>query len=412
MRQYTFHLLCQVHLPTHTDITSCAFNYKNLHLAKMLTSLGHKVYAYCSEGSNIDEYCNSDNLIKVQTHLLKDIRSAWGEGNNLPENLGVGYDWHVGQFKHDINESHKKPVTMQYYSHAITTINKVKQPDDFLLMTQGFYQKPIADAVNLYLTVESGVGYRGSLAKFRSFESSYIQNFTYGSEHPRESINGNYYDTVIGNYFEDSDFVFSKNTKDYYLYIGRMIQRKGVLTAVKATEVIGAKLILAGQTSNEINVNNLPSHCEFIGFADKKKRNEILGGAIATFVPTTYLEPFAGTHIESMLCGTPVITTSFGVFGGDTFIDGVHGFKCSTLDDFVFAAKNAHKLDRKVVRANGERFLMDNIKWQYQKWFDDLMNVYESTQNANVKGWHRIREEEPKWREHIYKDRTTSIKTV
>jgi len=392
VKKYRMHVLGLVHLPTSEEYMSCAFTQKNYKLCKMLMELGHEVYLYGAEGSTAP--CTEF----IQTHTLKDIRDAWGDGDNR---FDVGYDWHSGEFRHDINEE-RKPVTMKFYDNAIKEINKRKKPDDFLIITQGTYQKPVDDGVKLYLTVETGIGYRGSYAKWRAFESAYIQNFTYGSEHPRQSINGAFYDRVIGNYFDKKDFVFSEKPKDYFLYIGRMIQRKGVGIAIKASESVGKKLILVGQKSDEIDLSNLPEHCEYMGFADKDLRNELMGGAIATFTPTTYLEPFAGTHVESMLCGTPVITTNFGVFGGDTFVDGVHGFKCNTLYDFIWAAKNVHKLDRKEVRKNGERFLMDNIKWEYQRWFEDLYQVYLSAVNPEIRGWSYIGEEEKEWRKHIY----------
>ena len=350
MKKYRFHILGLVHLPTSEEYMACVFTQKNVKLCKMLLALGHEVYLYGAEGSTAP--CTR----LIETHTLKDIRQAWGDGDNRFE---IGYDWHRGMFRHDFNTNPKAFPTMKFYSNAITEINKIKKPDDFLIITQGVYQKPVDDGVKLYLTVETGIGYRGSYAQFRGWESAFIQNYKYGAENQAQDANGRYYDEVVGNYFDGKDFVFSEKAKDYFLYIGRMIGRKGVATAIEATRVAGKKLILVGQESNEINVNNLPEHCKFLGLADKDMRNDLYGGAIATFTPTVYLEPFAGTHVESMLCGTPVITTNFGVFGGDTFIDGVHGFKCSTLDDFVWATKNAHKLDRKEVRRNGERYLMD-----------------------------------------------------
>jgi len=394
MEQMRFHVLGLVHLPTSEKYMGCAFTQKNVKLCKMLLDLGHEVFLYGAEGS--DSPCTEF----IQTHTLKEIRDTWGDGDNRYE---IGYDWETGQFRHDFN-TEKTPLTLRWYDTTVREIFKRRKDDDFLIITQGVYQKPVGDKVKLPLTVETGIGYKGSYAPYRGFESAYIQNFTYGSEHPRQSINGNYYDRVIGNYFDKKDFVFSEKPSDdeYYLYIGRMIIRKGVDTAVKATQAIGAKLKLVGQLSGEIKVEDLPEHCEFLGYADKDLRNELMGGAIATFTPTTYLEPFAGTHVESMLCGTPVITTDFGVFGGDTFIDGCHGFKCNTLDDFVRAAKDAKKLDRKIVRENGERYLMDNVKWEYQRWFEDLMAVYESSQKAGVKGWHRVKDKDPEWRKHTY----------
>jgi glycosyltransferase involved in cell wall biosynthesis len=113
--------------------------------------------------------------------------------------------------------------------------------------------------------------------------------------------------------------------------------------------------------------------------------------AIATFTPTEYLECFAGTHVESMLHGTPPITTNFAVFPGTIpdHLNGVVGYRCNTLQDFVDAAKDAVNADHKMVRQYGERFLMDNVKHEFQKWFEDLYAVYEST-ISEKKGWHRL----------------------
>ena len=113
--------------------------------------------------------------------------------------------------------------------------------------------------------------------------------------------------------------------------------------------------------------------------------------AIATFTPTEYLEIFGGTHVESMLSGTPAITTNFGVFPGTIpdCVDGLVGFRCDTLQDFVDAAKMSQGVNHTRIRQYSERFLMDNVKYDYEKWFQDLYNVWEST-DGNRKGWSRV----------------------
>lgn len=400
--QYIFHLVSLVHLPQSKTYLSCAFTQKNRKLAKMLTSLGHTVYFYGSEGSDVEEYCQNEpgKLIFVQTHTLKDIRDDYGTGDNRFE---LGYDWTNGDYKHDFS-SDRKPSTFKFYNSCIDYINKVKQPDDFLLCTQGHYHKPIADAVKLFLTAESGIGYRGSVKGwYRAFESSYIQNYTYGYEGQLACINGSYYDRVIPNYFDPDDVVYSDTHDDYYLFIGRMIKRKGILTAALACQALNKKLIIVGQGASVKNGHLIPNEnpdfdlapmtWEYHGFADVNKRKELMSRAIATFTPTEYLEIFGGTHAESMLHGTPPITTNFGVYPGTIpdSEDGKVGFRCNTLQDFVDAGIKAQSVDRGYVRKYGEQFLMDNVKLKYQKWFDDLHNVWESA-TSSKKGWSRVNE--------------------
>lgn len=387
-KKYRFHIPAYVHLPCSKKYISCAFTQKIVKLSEMLLAYGHEVFIYGAEGS--DTPCTEF----IQTHTLADIRKAWGEGDNRFE---LGYDWHTTGFRHDFN-TEKTDTTKKFYAKCVDEINKRKRPDDFLLVMQGIYHRPIYQAVKLHLTVEPGIGYRGSdRNNYRAFESAYLQNFTYGSEHPFGDSNGAYYDRVIPNYFDVDDFLVSGGTKDYYLYIGRMIIRKGVWTAVKATEAIGAKLILVGQLDPEIDIKTLPKNCEYQGFADVKKRAKLMAGAIATFVPTVYLEAFAGTHIESMFAGTPPITTNFGVFPG-TIPDsenGKVGFRCNTLQDFVDAANLAKKIKnrRYIIEYAHRHFSMFSVMVQYQKWFDDLYQVYESVINPKKKAWHRLKKQ-------------------
>lgn len=399
-QKYRIHLLGLAHLPTTKEYMSCAFTQKNRKLAKMLTDAGHDVIFYGAEGSlkDLHEYAGHGKgaITVVETHTLADIAQDYGDGDNRFE---IGYNWKNTDFRHDFNTD-RKPSTLKYYANTINYILENKQDDDILFLTQGYYQKPIADAVNLFLTVEGGIGYRGSFARFRAFESAYIQNFTYGSEHPYECINGSYYDRVIPNYFDPADVEFSDQKEDYYLFIGRMIKRKGIITAYKTAEALGKKLIIVGQggvvtADGSLTATTDPDfifpkgHWEYRGYADVETRKKLMAHAKVTFTPTEYLECFAGTHIESMLAGTPVLTTDFGVFTGTVF-DGVNGYKCHTLQDFVDNAILAEKLNPHTVRASADKYLMDNVAKLYLKWFDDLHNVYESAVNPELKGWNRL----------------------
>lgn len=392
MKKYRFHLLGLAHLPQSRTYTSCAFTQKNVKLASMLISLGHEVIFYGPEGSDVE--CTTF----VQTHTLKDIRDDYGTGDNRFE---IGYDWTNTDFKHDFTMDEKLPSTKKYYQTTIDYIAKHKRPNDFLLCTQGYYQKPIADAAGLFLTLEPGIGYRGSMkGRYRAFESSYIQNFTYGSENPGQSMNGSYYDRVIPNYFDPRDIEYSAKKSDYVLFVGRMIYRKGIVTAALAAKAAGVKLIIAGQGGVVLPDGTLtattdpdftigPGNWEYVGYVDFERRKKLMAKAKALFAPTIYLECFAGTHVEAMLSGTPVITTNFGVYP-ETVINGLNGYRCNTLNDFVEAVKLVDTLKPAAIAKHAQKYLMDNVKWQFQKWFDDLHQVYLSATVPNTKGWHHI----------------------
>lgn len=391
MRKFRFHLLSLAHLPQNKHYSGCAFTQKNVKLSRMLMSLGHEVFFYGPEGSDIE--CTEF----IRTHTLADIRHDYGDG---ADEFEIGYDWTATEFRNDFNGP-PRPSTLKFRESCIREIGARKRDDDFLLCTLGSYHKPIADAFNLFLTVEPGIGYRGSCLRFRAFESSYIQNFTYGSEHPFESIDGHNYDRVIPNYFDEEDVEYSDQKGDYYLFIGRLMRRKGIVTAHLACEATGKRLLIAGQGGIIKQDGSLTSatnpdfvlpkgNWEYIGFCDIPRRKKIMAKAIATFTPTEYLEPFAGTHVESLLSGTPVITTNYGVFP-ETVVNDVNGYRCDTLQDFVDAVEAVNHLSPIIIRRDAEQYLSHNVRWRFQKWFEDLYNVYESAMDPSKKGWHRLR---------------------
>jgi glycosyltransferase involved in cell wall biosynthesis len=386
---YTFHFLGLTHLPVSERFPGCAFTQKVWKLSKMLTEAGHTVYVYGVEGG--DPVCTE--YVKVLD--LNDIRDEYGVGDNRFE---LGYDHTSSFFKHNFDPPYNK-ASQKFFKNAIKEINKRKADDHFLLCSMGANNKPIADEVNLYLTVEPGVGYRGSYANFKAFESSFIQNYTYGWKYDGKSANGNNYDVVIPNYFDPNDFEFKKEKQDYFLYIGRMIRRKGILIAIETCRAIGAKLILAGQggrqEGNTVYGEDFSAtydNMEYVGFADKKKRSDLMSNAKATWLATEYLEPFGGTSIESLFCGTPVIVSNYGVFP-ETIAHGVVGYRCQTLDQFVWAAKNIDRIKPETCREYAvKNFSMEHVNEMFAEWFDMLYYLYESSRDPSKKGWSRITE--------------------
>src|SRR5690606_33001501 len=111
----------------------------------------------------------------------------------------------------------------------------------------------------------------------------------------------------------------------YYLFVGRIIDRKGYRIAQEVCEKLGKRLILAGQIDGKFQ-----GYGDYIGTVDTKKRGELMSKAIAVFTPTTYIGPFEGVHVEAQLCGTPVITTNFGVYT-ETVETEVNGYRCNTF---------------------------------------------------------------------------------
>ena len=222
MKKLCFHLLGLAHLATNKSNTACAYTQKVVKLASMIRQYGHTLYFYGLEGSEVE--CSES--IEVSTEGV--LRQTYGD-----------YDKGKEFFKHDPTDLAHRTFNV----NAIKAILERKQERDILLCPMGNYQKPIADAVKL-LTIESGIGYTGVFAAHRVFESYAWMHYIYGL---LKQDDGVWYDVVIPNYFDPADFPFQARKKDYLLYFGRIISRKGVQVAVDVAKATGNQLYIVGQ---------------------------------------------------------------------------------------------------------------------------------------------------------------------
>lgn len=341
----------------------CAYTMKHYNFCNMMQSIGYDVYSYHGEHPEM-------NAREHITIYSDENQQKWF-GNHDYKNKFYNITWNT-------NDEHW--VTGN--SLAILEIERRIKPGDIICLIAGICQKQIADAFPDNPIVEYGIGYTGVFANFKVFESYAHMHWVYGR---LNDDNGKFYDSVIPNYFDLNDFDLQTNKEDYYLFIGRLIQRKGVEIAVEATRRLGKKLIMAGQGVAEKGRGYIVAedgmryegdHIEHIGSVEPEERSRLMGGAIATFVPTTYIEPFGGVSIESMLCGTPVIASDFGAFT-ETVIPDVSGYRFRTIGEATRAADLAKSLDPSDIRKYAvNNFSTEVVKWKYDNYFEQIFDLY------------------------------------
>ena len=357
-----FHVVNLPHTQTTKEYLPCAYTQKVVNFCRMMKSLDHEVFLYASEEN--DAPC--DEFITCITKKQQNPNDWKREFFAIEWNSEISY-WKIMNLT------------------AIQEIQKRIQSQDFICLIGGNCQKPIADAFPAHISVEFGIGYEGIFSKFRVFESYAWMHYIYGKQ---DINNGQCYDTVIPNYFDPADFPFAKKKDDYYLFIGRMIQRKGPHIAAEVCNRIGAKLVMAGQGvtrkedgriySQEITVGG---NVEHVGTVDVFHRGLLMSKAKAVFVMTQYIGPFEGVAVEAMMCGTPVITTDWGVFS-ETVKDGVNGFRTRTLGEAMWAAKEVEKLDPVKIREMAvAKYSLDVVRYKYQDYFKQLLTLW-------GKGWY------------------------
>ena len=349
-----FHVLGIPHTVSSKEYNACAYTQKIVNFCKMMKKYGHHIIHYGHEDSNV--VC--DEHVTVLGN--KDFDISYGT-----------HDWKKNFFKFDTNDH----AYQTFYKNAIKEIESRKLPNDFILAFWGSGVKPICDAPEKdMIVVEPGIGYaEGHWAKWKVFESYAIYH-AYCGLNKIAYANPNWYEVVIPNYFDFDDYEYSDKKDDYFLYLGRVYEGKGVHIAIQAAQIAGVKLVIAGQKDENFKI---PKNVEYVGYADVALRKKLLSKAKGLYAPSMYIEPFGGVQIEALISGTPTITTDWGAFVENN-LHGITGYRCRTMADFTTATKYifTDEIDSKDCRKWSENFSLDKVSLMYNRYFLDIEDVY------------------------------------
>lgn len=324
----------------------------------MLTDRGHEVIHIGVEGSN--PVC-AEHVSVVPETMWRELYGSPGIGFYNTDDGGhraILHDCYVVQARKAILERAGDPYT----SIVCATFGGRAQRETIAGLNQ--------------IVVESGVGYPHTFAKYRAFDSyawlHYIQGTEKNFNHP------SWYDVVIPPACDPEMFSFREEKQDYFLYLGRLSDCKGVHVACHVAGKLGRRLLIVGP-GDPTPYLALGSHVSYLPAAGVAVRRDLLASAAALICPTIYLEPFGCIAVEAAMSGTPVISTDWGGFT-ESVEHGITGWRCRTLDHFIWAGKHIDRIQPRDCRRWAiSNYSLSPISAKFDEWFQMLSDLNSET---------------------------------
>ncbi len=269
---------------------------------------------------------------------------------------------------------HQPPLEKIFNDRAIAEIGRRKNPNDMILCFYGLANKATTEAHSDLKIVEPSIGYPPETvyAPYRAFVSYSQMHYYYGIH--GMLLKPSWFDAVIPNAFTPSEFEFSADKEDYFVYLGRVNYDKGIDLCIQVTQRLGKKLYIAGPTDTlaHLGYNKIPDHVELTGYVNPEQRSNLLRKAQCLMAPTHYIEPFGNIVAEAQFCGTPVLTTDWGGYV-DSVVHGVTGYRCKDFGSFVRAAEVVGKLNPQTCRDWAMQNFSDQVVHdKFDEWLTKL----------------------------------------
>lgn len=274
-----------------------------------------------------------------------------------------------------------KPVfdPFAYNFRALALVRKRARDFDVIHNHHDYWMLPLSEmcATPLVTTLHGRLDLPDIPAAFLSYPKCSFVSISDAQREPMELLN---WVRTVRHGLPLEDFHFSPRPGNYLAFLGRIsrdkrpdwaieiAKRSGVPLKI-AAKIEGAEMLEYFETFVKPHIDG--KFIEYVGEISDHEKCEFLGNALATVFPIDWPEPFGLVVIESLACGTPILSRPCGSLP-ELLKDGVTGYSSLSIQDLAARVDDVSRLDRTLCR----QWVED--RFSLPRMVEDYIDVYGS----------------------------------
>lgn len=182
--------------------------------------------------------------------------------------------------------------------------------------------------------------------------------------------------------FVASDIQPGQHKGNYALFVGKLVQYKGIETILRAWDYINEEIPIkiVGQGPLEVLLkSNLPKNVEYLGRLPREEVLALMQNAKMLVFPSEWYEGFPMTIVEAFATATPVIAAKCGA-SGEIVRDGKSGWHFTPQDhlDLARVVQSAWSDPEELDRRGGQARKQYDDNYSSEQNYKMLMSIYET----------------------------------
>lgn len=194
---------------------------------------------------------------------------------------------------------------------------------------------------------------------------------------------------VVHNGLDLTGAPFRDARSDDLCFVGRLMPEKGIMDAIEVARITGRHLRIAakvGTAPMEVEYYErvvrpaiATADAEHLGELSSGERDQLYADSFATLMPGNWPEPFGLVAIESLACGTPVLSRRVGALP-EIVRDGLDGYFGDDAQQLAFRVADVAGLDRVAIRTS----VLD--RFSARRMADGYLDVYRRVVSDHAAG--------------------------